>query len=214
MHSPDAFIYILVCDNDNTVEICDTDDENENVSNVEPKPSKSQRDEASIIAILTAGDDIDDAIGAGFQSKNNHDETIEQYSSVPIQIGETLVQTMTMPFDDSHDDDLTEKTNAIQSPGIEPNSGSLKRGRTFSEINEARLKREKILFSSLGNAFNSEPAKKIQSTEKTRENNDAMRPSNEAIEQITKTKAKCTMQSRGLMLSAEMMSDFHGQMKP
>lgn len=216
IHDSHAFIYRLARDQED-VEVLvsddDTDDDSD-VTLVNVGSSNAPQNE-SLIGPANLDDDDD----ARIQYENNDfDEATEQCSKFPYKMGEIIIQTSTVPTNDFHDDESTEKYGQFESTCIAPPPPPpRKRNCTFAEIAQARLKREKELFSNVRNALNSEPIEKIHATKQTptptKEN--AVMDSNpiEIIDKIVKTKVKCTMRSRGQMLSAEMMSDFNNKPK-
>lgn len=215
----DAFIYLLTRDQED-VEVLvsddDTDDDSD-VTLVNVGSSNAPQNEAPIDPASLENDGVDNDDGdARFQYENNDlDEATEQCNKFPYEMGEIIIQTSTVPTNDFHDDESTEKSGQFELTCIAQKSPPRKRSCTFAEIAEARLKREKELFSNVSNAFNSEPIEKIHAINRTLTptKKNVVMDSNpiELIDKIVKTKVKCTMRSRGQMLSAEMMSDFNNK---
>lgn len=199
-----AFIYALICDQENRVEVCDSDDE-QNVMNNENTIREAQV-EISMISIPSDNSVID----LDTPNESDNEETTKPNDDMPSELGEILIQTTTVPAeptDDGIDDDwamapIDESTCVFDLPKKK------KKCRTFSEIAQARLKREKEIFSKLSNPFNSQPIKKIKSSKINVFNTETekKRQLEQLVENAAKTKVKCIMNSRGQMLSVDMMA--------
>lgn len=221
LHDPLAFIYVLLCDRENCIEVCDSDGEGNVVENNENSNS-SQTNDVPIVSIASDDDDDDDDVVDSTQNEMvNETVAFEQSDKVLQEIGQILFQTTTVPID-------SQTTTAIQE--IDDNesvddetydcvvldSPPLKRCRTFAEIAGARLKREKEIFNSLSNPFNSEPIKSKSPNPPILETPSKQPPifkppeqKRSPIEEVTKGRIKCIMKSRGQMLSADMMAGYN-----
>lgn len=215
LNDPDAFIYALRCDKEAVLEVYDSDDDNAIPMNMNTESSHSFQYEPPFTAM--------DSFGyAGYQDENyGHHEVAEQYDIAPPPIDNVIVQTSTQPYDgfyNLYNDDLTKKSNQMELTSFEPNEPPQKRIRTCNDISEARLQREKAMFSNLNNAFNSEPVGKIQSVEEKKPSPIKQKTPVklyetplETIEKISKTKTKFVTKSRGHMLSAEIIATANKQ---
>lgn len=161
LNDENAFIYALVHDNENCIEILDSDDE----------PKVDSNNQSSSI------------LNASTSSSN----------TLPNEIGEIIIQTKTV----SGVCNEATKEN-------EPETPIVKKRRIFGGNSNERIRRQQELFNKLKNPFNSEPIEEMRTPEKTIETS----PVHEAsIEKIVKGKIKCTLKSRGQMLSADMLAN-------
>ncbi|XP_055298463.1 uncharacterized protein LOC129566489 [Sitodiplosis mosellana] len=213
LHDSLAFIYVLFCDQGAWIEVCDSDGdggETKVVNNENVNPS--QTEEKAIVSIASDDDGVD-----GTQNEIvDQTASSEQSEQLSNGFGEILFQTTTVPLDsqqtnapdeinDNESNDDTYECTILDSP-------PLKRLRTFAEIDGARQRREREIFNSLKNPFNSQPIKSKKSPEimesppKQPEILERPEPKRSPIEEVTKGKIKCIMKSRGQMLSADMLA--------
>lgn len=218
LHDSLAFIYVLFCDRENSIEVYDIDGDGNAFVNNENSNSSQPKDVS--IVLIESDDDDDDNVVSTQNEIVNETAASEQSNKVSQGIGEILFQTTTVPID-------SQQTNAIHEINdnqsvdeiyhcVVLDSPPLKKCRTFVEIAGARLKREKEIFNSLSNPFNSEPMKSKSPNppiSKTPSKQPPIIKSQEQkrspIEEVTKGKIKCIMKSRGQMLSADMMAGFN-----
>lgn len=221
LHDSHAFIYVLFCDRDNIdIEICDSDDEvivnNENLTTSQMEPS---------IVSIGSDDDIVEMVSQNEYSVNGT-ATTEQNDKISDEFGEILFQTTTIPMNlqqtdmtpdatDEMNDDNKSIDDTYDSSCILLDSPPLNKCRTFAEIAGARIKREKEIFNSLGNPFNSQPigSKKsppILKSPPVKEPEFKKPPEpkkHSPIEEAIKAnKIKCIMKSRSLMLSEDIIA--------
>lgn len=222
LHDSHAFIYVLFCDRGNMIEVCDINDEvvvnNENLT--------TSQTESSIVSI-GSDDDIIEIFSQNEYSVNETATAIEQNDKISHEFGEILFQTTTIPIDLQYNDmipDATDEMNdnksfddTYESSCILLDSPPLKRCRTFAEISGARISREKEIFNSLGNPFNSQPisSKKspppISKTPPPAKEPEFKKPPEpkkySPIEEAIKAnKIKCIMKSRSSMLSEDIIA--------
>lgn len=195
-----AFVYTLAHDNENCIEIDDSDTEmvdqhdvtdttaantTNKVPNVDNEPKTVEND-----------DDSDDGILPDFS--------------------EIIIQTKTV-----HSDANTVNIEQLIGSGeIDKNGMSTaqtdvnptEKRYTFAAISNARTRREQAMFSNLKNPFNCEPIAvdpsplKIASVESIAEQDMAIKRGKSSVDRIIKGKIKCNLKSRGQMLSVDMMS--------
>lgn len=201
LHDPHAFIYALIRDKENSVEISDSDEE---VIAVNDEKSTATQVKASVMPIAR-----DDCI-ADVDIHNEIKGALEQNDTfTPMEVGDIIFQTSTSssPFSPEETDEYVASHNVLN-----PSEQTTYKCRSFAEIAAARLKREKEIFSNLPNPFNSQPAETDTSPELKRKSadvvNSSLGPSVEYVpaETAVKAKVRCTMNSRAQMLSADMLA--------
>lgn len=223
LHDSHAFIYVLFCDRSNMIEVCDIDDEvvvnNENLTTSQTEPS---------IVSIESDDDIIEIFSQNEYSVNETATATEQNDKNSHEFGEILFQTTTIPIDlqysdmipDATDDEMNDNKSfddTYETPCILLDSPPLKRCRSFAEISGARISREKEIFNSLGNPFNSQPisSKKtptpiLESPPPAKEPEFKTPPEPKKYSPIEgaikANKIKCIMKSRSSMLSEDIIA--------
>lgn len=182
-----AFVYALACDKEKSIEISDSDDERIEFNGGVRTNSQLQAQQH----------DFNTVSNASTSSPNTN----------PYEIGEIIFQTKTVPCD-SYVEDLTIEEPM---PPVMTKRRMLAEFSQFAEIPSARVKRHQELFNNLNNPFNSEPIERIQTPNEpepsTETENVRLSPEQHtSIEKIAKQKVKCTMMSRGQMLSADLLA--------
>lgn len=223
LNDPVAFIYALRCDKEAVLEVYDSDDDNAIPMNMNTVPMNMNTESSHSFQYEPPFTAMDSFGYAGYQDDNyGHHEVAEQYDIAPPPIDNVIVQTSTQPYDgfyNLYNDDLTKKSNQMELTSLEPIEPPQKRIRTCNDISEARLQREKAMFSNLSNAFNSEPVGKIQPVVEEKPSPIKQKTPVkmlyeiplETIEKISKTKTKFVTKSRGHMLSAEIIATANKQ---
>lgn len=219
LHDPHAFIYALIRDKKNSIVNCDSDKEkvvnNEELNLSLAKPTTIASDE-NFVNVAPDNDDVDvvaeNGIFCGALSPEHSDKSPYAFDDM------ILLQTKTTSTN-TNKREATEEWNKNESTCIVlTDSPPKKKCRTFAEISAARLKREKNIFSNLSNPFNSLPIKMTKKSEITElpmesDNLKPIEPEHSEIEKVAKGKIKCIMNSRGKMLSADLMASQNIQTK-
>lgn len=210
LHDPHAFIYALIRDTQHSVEVGDSDEE---IITVNDEKSTATQVETSVISI--APDDYIADVG----TQNEIRDALEPNDTfAPCELGDIIFQTSTMssPFDpiDNIDNMLDQPAEDVPNRTVLNSSEQTTiNRRSFAEIAAERLKREKEIFSNLRNPFNSQPLIETnESPELKRKPTEVVNltfsPSPEYVPADigAKAKVRCTMKSRGQMLSADMLA--------
>lgn len=200
INDSNAYIYALLCDKENSIEVCDSGDET-NVMNNE----KSTTDDRAQISMISVSSD-NNAIDLDNQNENGEPTITKQIEKLTFESNEIIVQTRTEPII-SHEEGLIEKP--INEKTCEVfDSSKKKKGRTFAEIAEARRRMEKEILSNLSNPFESDPIKETKSSETvvSTKKGQNKRQSDQVLENASKAKVKCNMNSRSQMLSIDMLA--------
>lgn len=221
LHDPHAFIYALICDKTNATVNCDSEKEkvvnNEglNLSPAKPSTIEIASDENFVNG---ASDNVDvdvvaeNGIFCGELSPEHSDASPYPFDDI------ILLQTKTTSTN-TNKREATEEWHENESTCIVlTDSPPKKKCRTFAEISAARLKREKHIFSNLSNPFNSLPIKMTKKSEITElpmesDISKPIEPEHSETEKVAKGKIKCIMNSRGKMLSADLMASQNIQTK-
>lgn len=194
-----AFVYALAHDNENCVEIFDSDTDNE----------VDQND-----VIVSTNNDASTNSSNNNSNIDNEPVAAVENAGISPELGEIIIQTKTVPIADvavadvpvanANPIDLMETDNNETSTVDATDTICLKKPRTFAEIATERTKREQALFSNLNNPFNSMPIESERSPlEKVPVNNQQpIKRKNPYV----KGKIKFESKSRGQMLSMDMLS--------
>lgn len=189
-----AFVYALAHDNETCVEIVDSDaeievDQNDSndLANNDTANSADAPKHVDNEPVTAANDGIVPDLG----------EIIIQTKTIPVADAQLAIKPIDLPkIDLTNDDAYTTCT---------------KRPRTFAEIASARTKREQALFNNLSNPFNSQPIGEDRTPVKVApliveepikcDQHDTL-----VRDTYVKGKIKCILNSRGHMLSMDMLS--------
>ncbi|XP_031626070.1 uncharacterized protein LOC116342550 [Contarinia nasturtii] len=236
LHDVHAFIYVLIRDKINCNEVCISDDENV-VNNETSKPIRNKMncddiyisDDENILhnettksihelnqstILLASHHNNYDVIAREIVEKQRADEfddksdydcvVVKNIMSETKDIGEIIFQIKTTPTS------IVKNGSNNEPKFTELDVPPRKKIRTFREIAEARLRREKEIF---GRFSFSEPVgkndilethappKEIESISKSKN-----QPENSPYERVARGKIKCNMNSRGLMFYTDLMA--------
>lgn len=170
-----AFVYALAHDNENCVEIVDSDTE--------------MVDQTDVIDLANA----DSPNTSQIQDVDNEPLTGENDGNRPV-LGEIIIQTTTVPAADVVDNG--EPIDLVETEKNETDD--------IIDVDAIpRTKREQALFNNLSNPFNSIPIEKVRNRLNIQPMQRQELPKRD--NSYVKGKIKCNLKSRGQMLSMDLM---------